>query len=143
MSNIDWTRQNGKERLFWQENAVGYIYLSSPMSPLAPGFMLKSTTNPKEMDRIFNKMHAQEREHNERFIEKLYNQGREFYDAKRSALRNRLVSAGVSDAEKNVIRQCLSLMDEKDHKMQQNSVYGVSAMQERDAPIEGKRTRVM
>jgi hypothetical protein len=33
-------------------------------------------------------------------------------------------------------------MDERDHKMQQNTVYGVSAMEATEAPIEGTRTRV-
>ena len=35
----------------------------------------------------------------------------------------------MSDAEKNIIRAALKLMDEKEAKMQQNTVYGVSALQ--------------
>ena len=41
------------------------------------------------MDRLFNRMHEQEREANERLIERLYNRGREHYDRLRSALRSR------------------------------------------------------
>ncbi len=113
------------------------------MSPLPIGFARYSTTNPKEMDRLFNRMHDQEREQNEKFLERLYTQGREKYDMLRSNLRNRLMASGVSDAEKNIIRASLKLMDERDHKAQQNTVRGVSAMQETERPIEGSRTRVM
>lgn len=139
----DWTRLNGKECLWFAENAVGRIYFTSPMSPLQPGYALRHTTNPREMDRLFNKMHAQEREQNERFLEKLYAQGREYYERKRSALRTRLQSAGVSDAEKNIIREALCLMDEKDAKMQRNGVFGVSAMQESEENTGPKTTKVM
>jgi hypothetical protein len=139
----DWTKINGKEALWYAENAVGRIYFTSPMSTLQPGYALRHTTNPKEMDRLFNRMHEQEREQNERMVEKIYNRGREYYDNLRSELRNRLMATGVTDAEKNIIRASLKLMDERDFKMQQNTVYGVSSMQESEAPIPGKSTRVM
>lgn len=140
----DWSFQNGKEVLWWAENPITKrIYFSSPMSPLQHGYVLKSTTSPKEMDRLFNRMHEQEREQNEKFIEKLYNKGREKYEKTRSVLRDRLSSAGVPDAEKNIIRACLKLMDDRDSRMQRNTVYGISAMEEHEAPIEGKRTRIM
>lgn len=135
MKEPDWNRMNGKECLWWAENSVGRIYFTSPMSSLQPGYVLRHTTSPREMDRLFNKMHSQEREHNEQFLERLFNQGREFYEARRSSLRTRLTSAGVSDAEKNIIREALCLMDERDRKMQRNGFYGVSAMQESTEPI--------
>ena len=69
------------------------------MSPLPAGYMRKSPLkNPREMDRLFNRMHEQEREANERLIQKIYNRGRDYYDNVRSELRSRLNSAGVSDA---------------------------------------------
>jgi hypothetical protein len=141
--NSDWTRENGKEKLWWAENAVGRIYFTSPMSPLQPGYMLKSTTSPREMDRLFDKMHAQEREQNEKLIEALYSRGREHYDRLRSSLLSRLASAAASDAEKNIIRESLKLMDEKDAKMQKNNVFGISSMQETEAPLPGPSTRIM
>jgi hypothetical protein len=139
----DWNFENGKEKLWYAVNAVGHVFLTGPMSMLPPGFIHRSTKDPKEMDRLFNRMHAQERDRNEKFIEKLYNQRRDHYDRIRSSLRGRLMSSGVSDAEKNVIRESMKLMDEKDYKMQQNTVQGISSMQESEAPLDGKRTRVM
>lgn len=139
----EWAYENGKEKLWYAENAVGHIFFTSPMSPLPAGYARFSTTNPKEMDRLFNRMHAQERNQNEQFIEKLYNRNRDKYDALRSNLRNRLMMSEVSNAEKNIIRASLKLMDDRDHKMQQNTVYGVSSMQETEAPIEGARTKIM
>lgn len=141
--NNDWTRENGREKLWYAENATGRIYFTSPMSRLQVGYVLKSTTNPREMDRLFNRMHEQEREENEKLVERLYNRGREYYDGLRSNLRARFNTAGVSDAEKNIIRAALKLMDEKDAKMQQNNVYGVSAMQESAEPLPGPSTRIM
>lgn len=138
----DWNFENGKEKLWWAENATGHIFFTSPMSPLPAGYERRSTTNPKEMDRLFNRLHQQEREANEQLIEKLYNRNRERYDTLRSNLRNRLMMAEVSDAEKNLIRASLNLMNERDHKMQQNTVQGVSAMQETEAPLPPTRRKV-
>lgn len=139
----DFNFENGKEKVWWAENATGHIiYPTSPMSPLPAGFMLCSTTKPKEMDRLFNRIHAQEREHNEKVIERLYARGREHYERVRSTMRDRLSSAASSDGEKNIIRETLKLMDERDHRMQENSFHGASAMQESERPTEGKRTLV-
>jgi hypothetical protein len=140
--NNDWATENGKEKLFWAENALGRIYFTSPMSPLQPGYALHSTTSPKEMDRLFSRMHDQEREQNEKFVEKLYNQGRAHYDKVRAKLRARLQSNSTSNAERNIIRASLKLMDEKDAKMQQNTVYGISGMQEAPAPLPPRNTKV-
>ena len=139
----DWNFENGKERLWWAENAVGHVFFTSPFSPLPLGYERHSTTSPKEMDRLFNRMHEQDREQNEKMIESLYNRNRAKYDMLRSTLRNRLTMTGVSDAEKNIIRASLKLMDERDFKMQQNTVYGVSAMQESEAPTGPMTTKVM
>lgn len=140
----DWAFENGKEKLWWAEHHLTKrVFFTSPMSPLPYGYVRHSTTSPKEMDRVFQKMHEQEREQNEKLIEGLHSRGRESYDRMRSALRQRLQSAGVSDAEKGIIREALKLMDAKDSAMQQNTVYGVSAMQEAPAPLPPKNTRVM
>lgn len=129
----DWAFENGRERLWWDENpSTGHVVLTSPMSRPRPGYNRHQTTNPKQMDRLFNKMHEQEREHNEQFIEKLWSRGREHYEALRSNMRTRLALGSTSEAEKNIIRAAMRLMDEKDARMRQNTVQGVSALQEYD-----------
>ena len=141
--NEDWATENGKEVLWWDENPVTHrVVMTSPMSPRRHGFNRHKTTNPREMERIFMRMNAQEHEDNEKLVEKLYNRGREFYLAARSRLTQRLLSVDCKEWEKAFIREALRLMDERDHKMQQNTVFGVSAMQETEAPIEGARTKV-
>lgn len=132
-----------RERLYYAENVVGYVYLASQQSNLKPGFMLKSTTNPKEMDRIFARLNQQERDHNEKMLEQLYSRGRQAYENKRDYLRGRLASSGCSPAEKTMIREALRLMDERDRKMQQNTVYGVSGVQEAPEPLPARNTVVM
>lgn len=145
MSHADsWATENGREKLWWAENPqTKRIFFTSPFSPLPAGYNRHSTTSPKEMDRLFSRMHEQEREANERQIEQIYNRGRDYYDRVRSELRTRLNSAGVSNAEKNIIRAALELMDARDAKLQENNVYGVSAMQESSAPLPGPSKRVM
>jgi hypothetical protein len=132
-----------KDRIYWAENAVGRIYLTTPQSDLQPGYMLKTTTSAKEMDRQFAKLHEQERAENEKRIEKLWSRGKENFDRMRSELRRRMSLHDTSNFEKSIIRASLNLMDEKEAKQQQNTVYGVSAMQEAPEPLPAPRTRVM
>lgn len=132
-----------KETLWYAENAFGYVYFASQMSDLKPGFALRSTSSPKEMDRIFARMHQQERDHNEKFLERLYNRDRQKYTLLREGLKARLGSAEVAEAEKGIIREALKLMDAKDSASQENHAYGVSAMQEAPAPLPAPRTRIM
>lgn len=132
-----------KEVLYWAENAAGRIYFTDPAADLQPGYMLKSTNKSREMDKLFKKMHQQERDHNEKMIEKLHSRGKEYNEILRSQLRTRMNSSGVSNIEKEIIRESLRLMDERDAKLQQNNVYGVSALQEAPEPLPAPRTRVM
>ena len=141
--NEEWAYENGKEVLVWDENPVTKrVVLTSPMTPRRLGFNRHKTNEPKEMDRIFKLLNEQEHEDNAVMVEKLYNRGRAFYDAARSRLTQRLLSVDTKEWEKAFIREALRLMDERDYKMQQNTVYGISAMETTEAPIEGARTRV-
>ena len=138
-----WCYENGKEVLWYDENPfTKRVVLTSPMSPRRHGFNRHKTTQPKEMDRVFSRLHEQEREANDQLIEKLYNRGRAHYEAIRSRLTQRLLSVDCKEWEKAFIRESLRLMDERDHKMQKNTVFGVSGMQESEAPLEGARTKV-
>lgn len=141
--NEDWAYENGKEVLYYDENPVTrHVILTSPISPLRHGYNRLKTNVPSEMDRIFTRLAQQEHEANERLIEKIYFRGRHFYERLRSSLLQRLMSVDTKEWEKAFIRESLRLMDERDHRMQQNTVYGVSAMQTTEAPLEGARTKV-
>jgi hypothetical protein len=141
--NENWAYENGKEVLWYDEHFLTKrVVLTSPMSPLRKDCNRIKTTDPKVMESVFQRLNQQEHEQNEQLIEKLYNRGREFYNAARSRLTQRLLSVDCGEWEKAFIRESLRLMDERDHKMQKNTVYGVSAMQETEAPIESTRTRV-
>lgn len=132
-----------KETVWYAENAVGRIYLTSPQSDLQVGYMLKSTNSPREMDRIFARLHDQEREANQKRIEQLWSRGRENFDRMRSELLRKLGLHNTSNFEKSIIRASLALMDEKQARLEQNTVYGVSALQEAPEPLPAPRTRVM
>ena len=131
-----------KETVWYAENAEGRIYLCSQQSDLKPGYALRSTNKPSEMDKLFARLSRQEHEQNEKFIEKLWSRGRENYDRMRSELTRKLNLGSTSNAERAIIRASLKLMDEKDFKAQQNTVYGVSALQEAPEPLPARNTKV-
>ncbi len=139
----EWAYENGKEVLWWDENPMTkHVILTSPMSPYRLGYNRHKTNVPKAMDRIFKRLCEQEHEANQKLVEKIYFRGRPFYERVRSNLLQRLMSADTKDWEKAFIRESLRLMDERDFEMQKNTVYGVSAMESMEAPLEGARTRM-
>jgi hypothetical protein len=143
-SSEDWAFENGKEVCWYDENPVAkHIILTSPMSPRRHGYNRTKTSVPKEMDRIFSRLHEQEREANQRLVERIYCRGRAFYEAARGRLLQRLVSADSKAWEKAFIRESLRLMDERDSAMQKNTVYGVSGLETSEAPVQGARQKVM
>ncbi len=139
----DWAFENGKEVLWWLENPkTRVVQMTSPMAPIPYGFVRHKTNQPKEMDRVFRKLHEQERDKNEKLIQKMWSRGRAHYEALRDRLNQRLVSADTKEWEKAFIRESLRLMEERDHEAQKNHQYGVSGLELGDAPIQGARTRV-
>jgi hypothetical protein len=138
-----WSFENGKEVLFFDRNhTTNHVITTSPMHPQRTGYARYKTTDPKEMDRVFRKLHEQERDKNAQVIEKMWSRGRAQYEALRDRLNQRLVSADTKVWEKAFIRESLRLMSERDNEAQKNHVYGISAMEESPAPLPGARTRV-
>lgn len=138
-----WSFENGKEVIFYDENPqTKHVILTSPMTPQRVGYVRHKTNQPKEMDRVFRKLCEQEREANEKLIEKIWSRGRAQYEALRERLMQRLVSADTKDWEKAFIREALQRMADRDHENQKNTRFGVSAMELGDAPIQGQRKTV-
>lgn len=139
----DWNFENGKEVLWYLENPVTrVVQITAPMAPIPYGFVRHKTNQPKEMDRVFRKLHEQERDRNAKMIEKMWSRGRAHYEELRRRLNDRLTSAGTGEWEKAFIREALRLMTERDHEAQRNNVYGVSAMELAAAPLPGGRKTV-
>lgn len=139
----DWAFENGKEVLWYLENLqTRVVQITAPMAPIPHGFVRHKTNQPREMDRVFRKMHEQEREKNQAVIDKMWSRGRAHYEALRGRLNQRLFSADTKEWEKAFIRESLRLMNERDDEARKNHVYGVSEMELGDAPIQGPRTRV-
>ena len=139
----DWAFENGKEVLWYDQNpATGHVVMTSPMTPHRIGYNRHKTNQPKEMDRVFRKLHEQEREANERLIEKIWARGRENYEALRGRLMQRLTATDCKEWEKAFIREALQRMADRDHANQQNTRYGVSSMEDAPAPLPASRTKV-
>jgi hypothetical protein len=130
------------ETLYWAENAAGYVYLSLPGAPLKPGFQRFSTRTPSEMDRIFAKLDRQEKKFHAEMTEQIFNRGAAWIDQNRSNIRNRMAQSN-SEGEKEVLRAWLKAFDNRMDKLMKNTVYGVSAMQTTEAPLDKPRGKVM
>jgi hypothetical protein len=139
----DWSYENGKEILYFDENpATLHVVITSPITPHRIGYNRHKTNEPKEMDRVYRRIHEQEREKNAKVIEGIWGRGRAKYEMLRSRLNQRILSADTSEWEKSFIRESLRLMSERDTESQENNQCGVSAMEISEAPIEGGRTTV-
>ena len=102
----DWAFENGKEILWYLENPMTrVVQITAPMAPIPDGFNRHKTNQPKEMDRVFRKLHEQERDKNAQVIEKMWSRGRAQYEALRDRLNQRLVSADTKVWEKAFIRE--------------------------------------
>ena len=140
----DWAFENGKEVLWFDENPITkHVVMTSPMTPARIGYNRHKTNQPKEMDRVFRKVHEQERENNEKLIEKIWARGRAHYEALRSRLHQRLLASGVKEWEKAFIREALQRMADRDHANQENTRYGVSQLELTEAPLPPSRTKVI
>ena len=140
----DWAFENGKEVLHYDQNpATGHVVMTSPMTPHRIGYNRHKTNQPKEMDRVYRKIHEQEREKNEKLIEKIWARGRSHYEALRSKLNQRMLSADCKEWEKSFIREALQRMADRDQANQENTRYGACAIEESIAPLPGPRTKVM
>ena len=139
----DWAFENGKEVLWYDQNpATGHVVMTSPMTPHRIGYNRHKTNQPKEMDRVFRRISEQEREANEKLIEKIWARGRGHYEALRSRLNQRLLASDCKEWEKAFIREALQRMADRDHANQENTRYGVSAMEDAPAPLPASRTKV-
>jgi len=139
----EWAFENGKEILWYDENPVTkHVVMTSPMTPHRVGYNRHKTNQPKEMDRVFRKLHEQEREANEKLIEKIWARGRGHYEALRSRLHQRLLASDCKEWEKAFIREALQRMADRDHANQENTRYGVSQLELADAPLPPSRTKV-
>lgn len=134
---------NGIEKLWWQQNAQGRVFLSSPQSPVPHGFQLFSTTTPSEMDRIFKKLDQQTREEHGNLTYMLFLRRKDLIKKWRSDIKSRMLAQDCSNRERDILRAALAACDKREEKLNRNSVYGVSAMQTREQPLPPRATRII
>lgn len=124
---------NGIEKLFYCKNSQGRVFLTSPESPIPPGYQRHSTTIPSEMDKVFAKLNLQTRDEYSRMTENDFNRRKSRIDQWRSDIRTRMGSADCSDVEKAILKAALAACDKREDKLNRNTVYGISAMQTSEA----------
>ena len=125
---------NGKERLYWQENQAGHVFISDVISPVKPGYQKFSTVTPSKMDRIFAKIDKQEKIRHSRLTEETFNRDKAFMEQNLSNIRAKLANSD-NEAEKDMLRAWLKAFNNKMDRLMKNTVYGIAAMQEAPAPI--------
>lgn len=124
---------NGFEKLYYCENSEGRVFLTSPESPIPPGYMRHETTNPRTMDLIFAKMDAQTKREHQQMTEEDFNRRKEKIDRWRSDIRLRMQSVECTAMEKAFLESALRACDKREEKLNRNTVYGVSSMQTTEA----------
>jgi len=134
---------NGNEELVYCQNSAGYVFLTSIMSPVPEGFIRYSTKAPSEMDKVFAKLDQQERRRYAEMTERTYNNRKEFIESNLSNLRARLGSVDCDQREKEFIRAWIEAFNRRQTKLQQSTVYGVSAMQTTEAPLPASVNRII
>jgi len=132
----------GTDNVTYAEDATGYVYLTVPQAPLKPGFMLKVAQSAKAKERVWARLDQQERRAAAEMTETIYARRMGRIAAIRDNLNARKNAADATQAERDFIRASLEALDRKERIMQQSSVYGVAAMQERDAPLPPRRAIV-
>jgi hypothetical protein len=85
------------------------------------------------MDKIFKKLDQQERAKYAKMTEDAYNRRKDFIESNLSNLRTKLANSS-NNAERAVIRAWIEAFNRKQAKLQECTVYGISAMQTTEAP---------
>ncbi|HEY3620759.1 MAG TPA: hypothetical protein VGK96_28480 [Candidatus Sulfotelmatobacter sp.] len=132
---------NGFERLWYCENEDGRVFLTSPQSPVPAGYQRFETTSPSVMDGIFKKLNAQTRAEHGQMLYSDYLRRRDRIEQWRRDIQARMASSDCSNAERELLQVALKACDNREAKLNRNSVYGVSAMQESAAPLPPSTTK--
>ncbi len=124
----------GKDSLCYAENEAGYVYLTTPQSPIGRGFQRKWAETASDMEKIWAKLDLQEKNFHERQTESIYNRNQEWLQENRAKLHQKLATSD-NEFEKDCIREWIEATNNLSHRMQKRSIYGVAAMQESEAAI--------
>lgn len=122
---------NGRDRVYWQENAAGHVFLSDPQAPIKPGFDMYSTTSSVEMDRVFARIDRQEKKRYSEMTESIFLAQQDFIEQNRSNIRQKIAQS-ANTSEREFLQMWLKAFDNKMDKLLKNTVYGVAAMQKFD-----------
>ncbi len=125
----------GSDSVYYCENSAGHVYITSAESPIREGYVKKVAETVYDIDYFFARMNQQEKQRNESLTEEIYRRNEAWLAENRSNLQQKLMNSD-NEMEKDIIRAWIEAVNNKTAKMQRNSVYGVAAMQEKEAPIK-------
>ena len=125
----------GAETVIYQENAAGHVFLSSRQSPLKEGYMLKYAETAADADKIFARLSQQEAQKAAKMNEREYNRRKEKLIHWRDGLLAKLSNL-PNDFSRDFVKSAIQAAENKLSRLENNSVYGVSAMQLEEAPLE-------
>ena len=125
----------GSDSVYYCENSAGHIFITSPYSPVPEGFVRKVADTAADAERVWKRVDEQTRRDHAQLTEADYARRAERITRFRSSLQSRMTSAECSQFERDAIRYALDFCDRKEQELNRNTVYGVAAMQEREAPV--------
>ena len=130
------------DKVYYCENAERHIFLTTPESPIPAGFIRCCADTANKIDGVFARLDAQTKAEHAQLTEDLYNQRMAKIARWRSDLNHELANCTDPNV-RTFLRAALNANAHREEKLNRNTVYGVSAMQEREAPLAPSTTKVI
>lgn len=125
----------GSDAVTYAENSDGYVYLTIPESPLKEGFVRKVADTVPQLERLWKLLDEQEKRRMDQLNEHDWSVRRASIQRMRDSLNARAIAIDVSPFERDFIKASLDVLDRKERHLYANRIYGVAAMQEKEAPL--------
>lgn len=132
----------GREKVCYQENAAGHVFLSSPQSPIKEGFELRYAETARDADRIFARLSKIEEEKAKKMNEAEYNRRKAMLEKWKDGMIAKL-SGLPNDFSRDFVKAAIQAAENKLARLEKNSVYGVSAMQESEEHVAPASNTIM
>jgi hypothetical protein len=132
----------GTDKVWYREDAKGTVVLTTPESPLPPGWQRYEAATAAEVERVWKRIDQQERRQAEKMTESLFNNRKGKILEMKSTLDARKIAPDCTNAERDFIREAVKILNRKEDVLNRCSIFGVAAMQEKEAPVAASSTVV-
>jgi len=132
----------GKEAVVYCENSEGHVFLTSFESPIPEGFVRKVADTVTDVEKIWKRLDQQEKDNAAKMSYQIFEKRQRGVKHLRDFADQRMKAADCSNAEKDFLREWITILNRKQKVMDEFSVYGVAHMQEVEAPLPASVNKV-